>query len=416
MGIQINGQTDTITATDGGFTIQGASGNLTGNATGLSGSPTLSGITSVSTTNLTVNGNAYPSAGPLSNRNLIINGEMQVAQRGTSQSSVTSTGYYTCDRWYNSNTGLGTWTLSQSTTAPSGFANSFKWDCTTADASPAAGDLIIHQQRIESQNLQHLNKGTSDALPVILSFWVRSNKTGTYTLEIYDDTNTRSIGKTYTIDSADTWEYKTITIEGDTTGTLDNDNTRGFDVLWWLGAGSNYTSGTFNTSWAAVTTGNRVSSSQVNLGDSTSNEWYITGVQLEVGSVATPFEHRSYGEELALCQRYYYRHADGAWDVNHAIASGMWYSVNSFYGVVHFPVAMCYAPTLLYSANANTGAFIVFGAGVSSNTDDITTQEQGRTSYVINIYNLSPSRTAGQGAWAQLNNEAGANISFSAEL
>ena len=252
-----------------------------------------------------INGLAYPTAGPLSNRNLIINGAMQVAQRGTSQSSVTSTGYYTCDRWYNSNNGLGTWTLSQSTTAPSGFANSFKWDCTTADASPAAGDLIIHQQRIESQNLQHLNKGTSDALRVTLSFWVRSNKTGTYTLEIYDDTNTRSIGKTYTIDSADTWEYKTITIEGDTTGALDNDNTRGFDVLWWLGAGSDFTSGTFNTSWAAVTAVNRASSSQVNLGDSTSNEWYITGVQLEVGSVATPFEHRSYGQELALCQRYY---------------------------------------------------------------------------------------------------------------
>jgi len=302
-----SGTNNIVLGENGGVVISGLATVSNVNVTGGS----ITGVSTVSSTAFSVNGNAYPATGPLSNRNLIINGEMRVAQRGTSEASVTSTGYYTCDRWYNSNTGLGTWTLSQSTTAPSGFANSFKWDCTTADASPAAGDLIIHQQRIESQNLQHLNKGTSDALPVTLSFWVRSNKTGTYTLEIYDDANTRSIGKTYTIDSADTWEYKTITIEGDTTGTLDDDNTRGFDVLWWLGAGSNYTSGTFNTSWAAVTTGNRVSSSQVNLGDSTDNEWYITGVQLEVGSVATPFEHRSYGDELAKCQRYFQQLASG---------------------------------------------------------------------------------------------------------
>ncbi len=202
--------------------------------------------------------------------------------------------------------GIGTFTFSQSTTVPTGqgFAKSFKADCTTAEASPSSADVLIFAQKIEGQNLQYLKKGTSNAEQLTASFWVRSNKTGTYTLEIKDLDNTRNVSKTYTINSAGTWEKKVVTYPADTTGAFDKDNNASFQIHFWLGAGSNYTSGTLSTSWASQTNANRVSSSQVNIGDSTSNEWYITGVQLEVGDSATPFEHIPYDVNLRRCQRY----------------------------------------------------------------------------------------------------------------
>jgi hypothetical protein len=400
-----SGTNNIVLGENGGVVISGLATVSNANVTGGS----ITGVSTVSSTAFSVNGNTYPSAGPLSNRNLIINGAMQVAQRGTSQASVTSTGYYTCDRWYNSNTGLGTWTLSQSTTAPSGFANSFKWDCTTADASPAAGDLIIHQQRIESQNLQHLNKGTSDALPVTLSFWVRSNKTGTYTLEIYDDANTRSIGKTYTIDSADTWEYKTITIEGDTTGTLDDDNTRGFDVLWWLAAGSNYTSGTFSTSWAANVGANRVSSSQVNLADSTSNEWYITGVQLEVGSVATPFEHRSYGDELRRCQRYFYKH--NLTEGSTSIAHGGCFTSVMFIGAIAAPVTFRDTPSVSVS-----GSLEVTDGTSNFSASSITLNNNSPGNNFVQVRAVISGATQGRVAIFRPAGDSSATFTLSSEL
>jgi hypothetical protein len=244
----------------------------------------------------------------LGTKNLIINGDMRIAQRGTSTASISADGYYTVDRWYldylNSYTGV--FTQSQDTDVPTGqgFANSLKMLCTTADLSLGVGDSLIFQQRFEGQNLQHLKKGSSNAESITLSFWVKSNKTGTYIAELYDSDNTRQISKSYTISSADTWEKKTITFAGDTTGAFDNDNNSSFVLDFWLGAGSNYSSGTLNTSWAAVTNANRAVG-QVNLADATSNYWQITGVQLEIGENATPFEYRMYSQELAMCQRYY---------------------------------------------------------------------------------------------------------------
>ena len=240
---------------------------------------------------------------------LIINGDMSVAQRSTSASSSGS-GYHCIDRM-NIFCGIGTHTFSQSTTVPTGqgFAKSFKVDCTTAEASPGAGDVFIFGQKLEGQNLQSLKKGTSSAESTTFSFWVRSNKTGTYTCEIQDLDNTRQISKTYTIDSADTWEKKVISFAGDTTGSFDNDNANSCQINWWIGAGSNFTSGTLNTSWASTTNANRVSSSQVNIGDSTSNEWYITGLQWEVGefdSTTIPsFPFESFENNLRKCQRYF---------------------------------------------------------------------------------------------------------------
>ena len=239
-------------------------------------------------------------------RNIIINGDMSIAQRSTSASSITSSGYHALDRHRLAISSLGTWTISQSTDVPSaqGFAKSMKFDCTTADASPSASDVMWVQHRIEGQNLQYIKKGTANAESLTLSFWVKSNKTGTYIAELEDTDNSRHIAKSYTISSADTWEKKTITFDGDTTGTLTNDNNTSLELHLYLGAGTNYTSGTLATSWSSNTDANRAVG-QVNLADSTSNEWYVTGIQLEAGYVASDFEFLPFDVNLQRCQRYY---------------------------------------------------------------------------------------------------------------
>ena len=238
-------------------------------------------------------------------KNIIINGDMSIAQRETIAQGLTSTGYYTVDRFEQIINSMGTWTISQSTDVPSGqgFANSMKWDCTTADASPSANDYLILTQRIEGQNLQYLKKGTANAQSLTCSFWVKSNKTGTYIAELFDRDNTRTIARSYTIDSANTWEKKTVTFAGDTTGILDNDANVSLDLQMFLGAGSDWTSGTLETDWETPVKANRAVG-QVNLADSTANEWYITGVQLEAGEVASDFEFLPYDINLRRCMRY----------------------------------------------------------------------------------------------------------------
>jgi hypothetical protein len=273
---------------------------------------------------------------------------MQIAQRVSfpdTQPGASLSGYYTVDRWFNVFNSAGTWTLSQSNTAPPGFARSLKYDNTTADASLGASDEIILTQRIEGFNLQDFAYGTASAKPVTLSFWVRSNRTGTYTVE-FDQFGDRQISRTYTIDSANTWEYKTLTVPGDVSGSIDNDNSAEYQILFWLGAGSNLTSGTLNTSgWASVTNANRVSPSQVNMASSTVNEWFITGVQLEVGEVATPFERRPYGTELALCQRYY-TSITGGYIGAHA------FTANRVLSGMFFPATMRATPTASTTSNS----------------------------------------------------------------
>ena len=244
-------------------------------------------------------------------RNLIINGAMQVAQRGDS-SSVSTTTYGGPDRWRFAYEGSSSvWTLDHSTTSPEGFSNSYKLLCTTADGSQAASSQVAISQRIEAQNLQQLSYGASEAKSLTLSFWVRSNQTGTYAVHLYSQDGGRIIGSTYAISVADTWEYKTITFAGDTGGTINNDNGIGLEVKFFVSAGSTYRA-TDNTSWGAFADGKLAYGQTVDLADTLNNEWYITGVQLEVGTVATPYEHISYGEQLALCQRYYYRIQPGA--------------------------------------------------------------------------------------------------------
>ena len=242
-------------------------------------------------------------------RNLIINGDMKVAQRGTSKTGITSTEFHTVDRFEFYNVSAGTYTMAQSTTVPTGqgFSNSVKLDCTTADASLAATDQVRLSTYLEGQDLQQLKYGTSDAESITLQFWVRSNKTGTYIVWFLQADDDRQNNVSYTINSANTWEKKTITLSGDTTGVIDNDNGRGLEISFILAAGTDYTSGTAPSNWEARVNANRYAGQTVNLSDNTANEWLMTGFQMEVGEVATPFEHRSFGEEELLCQRYYYQ-------------------------------------------------------------------------------------------------------------
>ena len=343
-------------------------------------------------------------------RNLIINGDMSIAQRGTSSTGLTSSSYNTLDRFKLAMNTAGTWTMSQDTDVPTGqgFAKSLKLDCTTANASLSSGSYMRIDQRLEGQNLQYLKKGTSSAESLTLSFWVKSNKTGTYICEVYDQDNTRQISKSYTISSASTWEKKTITFAGDTTGTLDNDNARSLDVYFWLAVGTDYSSGTLNTSWNSVTTANRVVG-QVNLADSTSNEFYITGVQLEAGQTASEFEFLPYDVTFERCQRYFQQWVTGTANENKIPG----YCRNTTLGVypLQFKSIMRSAPTItseyasgkLRHAYTNDTNCTSFNVSYSSVSDAHITYGAS-----------SPALVAGQGC--ALRFFSGGNIKVDAEL
>ena len=367
--------------------LQGdTSGAITISAPSVAGSNTL---TLPATTQTLATQNA------LGVRNLIINGDMRIAQRGTSK-SINTSGYHTLDRWRMAGAGGstdGTWTMSQDTDVPTGqgFANSLKLDCTTADTSIAAGDFTLLQTILEGQNLQHLKKGTSSAESITMSFWIKSNKIGTYTLEVYDNDNSRFISYAYTVDAADTWEKKTITFAGDTTGAIVNDNSSGITLQWWLTSGTNYTSGTFGTTWqTASVAANRVSSSNVNLADSTSNYINITGVQLEVGDTATPFEHRPYDMELARCKRYYEKSYPIGTFAGSTVVAGRRQMGGSNVGattsflsgpMITFEVEKRTTPTIvLYDTAGTSGKCVRYQLGLGdSQNENINTADIGST-------------------------------------
>lgn len=283
------------------------------------------------------------TGGALSHRNMIINGDFRVNQAGNKTGKTGQEKRMTGDRWTINMSGFGTWSGGTEADAPtgSGFRNSGYLNCTSAQASPGAAAYCVYGQRFEGQDLQLIRKGTSSAKPVTLSFWVKSPKTGTHICELYDGDNSRHCSQSYTIGTANTWEYKSVTFPADTTGAFDDDNALSLYVQWWLGAGSNYTSGTLQTTWG-TTTANRVVG-QVNVADavhSSNNYWQITGVQLELGTVATPFEHKSFAEEEQRCLRYFYKIAD---DIDYPYA--FQYSPTHRFNQVKFPVRMRAIPT-----------------------------------------------------------------------
>jgi len=289
--------------------------------------------------------------GAITGSNMVINGGMTVAQRSSSVTGVTTNGYRTCDRMEVNINNLGTYIVTQENDAPEGLANSLKIDCTVADASPATSDYVFLAHKLEGQNLQNLKKGTSNALPVTLSFWVKSNMTGTYQFNLRDTDNVRYISASYTVNASGAWEYKTITLAGDTTGALDNDANESLKLEWWLDSGSNFNSGTLNTSWTAASNVNRNAGTTVNIGDSTSNYWQITGVCLNVGDSAIDFPHdESYGDTLAKCQRYYHSSDEAnSWITAFDVTSG-----NTYYGTIQLSPTMRANPTITFSNESHT--------------------------------------------------------------
>ena len=284
----------------------------------------------------------------LSNRNIIINGAMQINQRGNLTGQTSSV--YSLDRFRVSMGTAGTWSLSQSTDTPDGFGSSMKLDCTTANGSLSAGSYMILQQKIEGQNVQGFAKGTSAAKQFAVSFYIKSNVSGTYVAEIQDNDNDRIASKTFTVSNGN-WNRYSLIFPADTTGTLDNDNAISLSLNFWLVAGTTYSSGTLNTStWAGKVHGNRAAGI-VNFASSTSNELYITGVQLEVGSVNTEYEMKSIGQELTSCQRYYQRIATGTGQALSENAT--MYNSDSIFFSIPLPTTMRIAPTLDVANGSN---------------------------------------------------------------
>ena len=304
-------------------------------------------------------------------RNLIINGAMTVAQRGTptAAASYTTAAYGACDRWKleANSTDQADFVISQESDAPtaSGFTKSIKIKTNTVESALASDEIFHVSQRIEAQDLQHLKNGTSSALPVTLSFWVKAYQTGTYAINVYKpDSPNRQITATYTISASNTWEFKTMTFPGDTAGGgITDDTGTGLQIYWLLATGTDYT-GTTSTSWDNYANGGFANGQAVNIMSSTDNYFYLTGVQFEVGSQATAFEHRSFGEELRLCQRYY--------QVGSSIGASYGSSNGYARGGSVYATQMRSTPTLtttnsgsgsiIASGTSNTGFYVTYGS------------------------------------------------------
>jgi hypothetical protein len=285
-------------------------------------------------------------------RNRIINGDMRIDQRnaGASVTINASAATYTLDRWAAFGQATdGVYTVQRSSTAPSGFTNSLLVTTTTADASIGASQFYTLLQRIEGFNVADLGWGTADAKTITISFWTRSSLTGTFGGSLRNGASNRSHPFTYTITAANTWEYKTVTVTGDTTGTWTTGNTNGLSITFSLGVGSTF-SGTAGA-WAGENYLSATGATSV-VGTNGAT-WYVTGVQLEVGSVATPFERRPYGTELALCQRYYWNSHPFTSSGGLGFAIGS--SPTSNYDRVQFslPTTMRAAPTVSFDSNVS---------------------------------------------------------------
>jgi len=310
----------------------------------------------------------------LSNRNLIINGAMQVAQRSTSVADVGgSSGYFTCDRWrVDTGNTAGRVTMSQaSITDLAGFANALKLDVTTADTSLASGEVFRVGQRIEGQNLQQIAKGIASAKALTLSFYVKGNAAATYVAQLKDADNTRANTQNFSVTTS--WTRVELTYVADTTGTLGDDNANSLEVMFWLHGGSDFTSGTFaSNTWASETNANNYAGSNTSIFDSTDRELFITGVQLEVGETATPFEHRSYGDELRRCQRYYQR------AVHEHRGIGVGYQATTH----NYIVQMRASPTKTFSG----GSFSNIDGSAEQDTTEITINSVGGFGHRFQYY------------------------------
>jgi len=293
-----------------------------------------------------------PNAQPL-----IINGNMAVAQRSTSVTGITGNGVTTLDRMYNAISGIGTYTVAQEAQTSgnafaNGFANAYRLDCTTADASPAAADYLYLQYNFEGQDVQVFKKGTANAEKYTLAFWVKSNKTGTGNIQLKDkDNSNRQCTQSYTISSANTWEHKVCVFGADTTGAMDDDNAKSLQINWWLGSGTDYSSGTANHgTWEAQDNTKVNDGGTLNINDNTANDWSITGIQLEVGeytsSTLPPFQQETFSENLNRCCRYFFYTGGGAAYQSHG--TGVEASSTAAYCNIPLPNILRASPTITF--------------------------------------------------------------------
>ena len=340
------------------------------------------------------------------NRNLIINGAMNVSQRGTSHAFAHdgTANAYTLDRFFFETNAMDELdvTVTQDSSVPSGqgFSNSMKVDITTAESTLASDEFVRILQKIEAQNLQVLNYGTSDAKTTTLSFWVKSNLTGAFAVSMYEADGNRIIGSTYTISSADTWEKKTITFIGDTGGTINDDSGEGFWLNFCLATGSDRT-GTDNSSWGAFANAKLFNGQVANITSSASNDFYLTGVQLEVGQNPTSFEHEPFERTLAKCHRYFHRVGDAADSNGNSVLIGGYQPVagDDYTSYVQHPVEMRATPTSTIS-----------GTWTKVNSSDI------KTAYVTTKGFTFFGTISGAGAWYLHANSTDDHVSFDAEL
>ena len=326
-------------------------------------------------------------------RNLIINGAMQVAQRGTSS---TSSGRQTLDRFeaVYSNFDNATQTQSQDSTAPNGFKTSHKIAIgSTAESAIDANEQQYIRYKIEGQDLQQLKYGTSDAESMTLSFYVRSSLTGTFSISFFLNDTTKNHVKTYTISSANTWERKTITVSPNTSDVIDNDNGIGLSIHWFLTLGSDSLGSTEAVdTWIAHSGANFGGNVNSDFASNANATFFLTGVQLEVGSQATPFEHRSVGEELALCQRYFQKYSDngsGGGYITNGIITG-----TRFYGVIRWVTTMRAAPTVA----GTSGDFSVQSSANTASGYSIDEQHNPTVDSVRLRTGSNSNLTDGQGA------------------
>ena len=297
-------------------------------------------------------------------RNIVINGAMQVAQRGSVTFDHAATGtanLYGLDRFQFQSAALDQLegTITQVADAPVGFTNSLKWTTTEPESAIAANETFDCCQKIEAQDLQQLAFGTSSAKKLTLRFYVKSSVTGTYGINIFKaDSTARQLTSTYAISSANTWEEKTITIPADTdsSGTIANDNGEGLRITWHLGTGSDFTSANNALTWTDyANAGWAFGHAQNNVALTDNATWQLTGVQLEVGEQATPFEHRSFGEELALCQRYYQQSdADTGSGLTGNSFHGHTINTTECIGQAPFVTTMRATPTIVIFGNDGT--------------------------------------------------------------
>jgi len=384
----------------------------------LSGDGTITGLVAGGLPNATVTADDLAAGAALNNapnsvgfRNRIINGDMRIAQRGTS-ATPTVGGYFTVDRWRfgqaASYAASLTPTISQSSTAPVGFTNSFLYTNGTG-AAPTSTQLISIDQYIEGLNCTDLGFGTANAATVTVSFWVRASVTGTYSVALTNSSIDRSYVATYTISAADTWEYKTLTIAGDTSGTWLTTNGTGILVRFPLGAGSN-----FQTTAGAWQAGNYyTTSATTNLTATTGATFYITGVQLEVGSVATPFERRPYGTELALCQRYYYKMQATSGSSYFGVGHCPTTSLGT--GNIFFPVTMRAQPSAL-EQSGTAGDYRVTHSGTNTTCSSVPAISGDMNLYGADVqFIVASGLTVGRGCQLRAVNSS-AYLAWSAEL